>query len=231
MHLTFKPNRLYSLFNSLTYDQFVTKVLHKVFPKNYNVIKSQKLLKYDRTPFRLASVGMIFHSRQNEPHLIIEHRSSHVPRHPNEMALPGGAYDPSVDQNLLDTFARECQEEINVPKKLLEAHSHLRFQTTPTQFMVLPIVCSSKRENLRLKPDLHEIVNISSVSIAELVSTASVNQSVPYFSDCNEFDLPLYHGWSFKLVKGSNKRQHLIWGLTANIIAQFCYLVDKHFFN
>ncbi|KAJ3438017.1 nucleoside diphosphate-linked moiety x motif [Anaeramoeba flamelloides] len=231
MHLTFNPDRLSSLFNSLTYDQFVTKVLHKAFPKNDKVIKSHKLLKFDRTPFRLASVGMIFHSRQNEAHLIIEHRSSHVPRHPNEMALPGGAYDQSVDRNLLDTFTRECQEEIGVSKKLLEAHSHLRFQTTPTQFMVLPIVCSSKRENLKLKPDLHEIASISSVSIAELVSTARANQSIPYFSNCKEFDLPLFHGWSFKLVKGSNKRKHLIWGLTANIIAQFCSSVDKHFFN
>ncbi|KAJ3439463.1 nucleoside diphosphate-linked moiety x motif 8 [Anaeramoeba flamelloides] len=231
MHLKFSPNRLYNLFNSLTYDQFVTKVLHKVFPKNNSVIKSQKLLKFDRTPFRLASVGMIFHPRQNSPHIIIEHRSSDVPRHPNEMALPGGAYDPSVDSNLFDTFARECQEEIDVPKKLLEAHSHLRFETTTTQFMVLPIVCSSKRKNLRLKPDLYEIAKISSVPIADLVLTAKVNQSVPLFPDCNEFDLPVSHGWSFKLVKGSNQRQHLIWGLTANIIAQFCSQVDKHFFH
>lgn len=104
---------------------------------------------------------------RGEPFLVFAKRTEHVGTHRGQISFPGGRLDPS-DRGLLEAALRESEEEIGLPRGVVEPLGALDdTETVATQFVITPFV-GVVRAPVAWRPDGHEIEKVIEVPLQAL---------------------------------------------------------------
>ena len=154
-------------------------------------------------PARPAAVLVPVIARDQLTVLLTE-RTSHLAAHAGQIAFPGGKPDTS-DVSSIDTALREAQEEIGLPRALVEPLGFLDVYRTGTGFAVTPVVAL-------VRPDFEPAINVNEVAAAFEVPLA-------FLMD------PANHRIDAHTLGGRDRRfyampygERYIWGATAGIL-------------
>jgi 8-oxo-dGTP pyrophosphatase MutT (NUDIX family) len=87
-------------------------------------------------PIRRAAVLVPIVERP-QPTVLLTQRSAHLADHAGQIAFPGGKID-ATDNSPLDTALREAEEEVGLPRELVEPIGYLGLYGTSFGFRILP---------------------------------------------------------------------------------------------
>src|SRR5213594_615755 len=105
---------------------------------------------------------------RGEPCLVFTKRTQRVATHKGQISFPGGAVDPG-DGSFLDAALRECEEEIGLPRALVEPLGALDdTETFATNFVITPWV-GVVRKPVAWRPDGEEIERVIEVPFKALL--------------------------------------------------------------
>jgi 8-oxo-dGTP pyrophosphatase MutT (NUDIX family) len=138
-----------------------------------------------------------------EPTVLLTQRTE-LPSHPGQIAFPGGKIDPH-DVTPADAAMREAQEEIGLPRELIEPIGYLDLYLTFSGFRILPTVA-------RVGPGYKLVLSEAEVADAFEVPLA-------FLMDAQN------HALHSRDWKGVTRRyyampfgERYIWGVTAGIL-------------
>ncbi|MFM2100583.1 MAG: hypothetical protein RLZZ366_2122 [Pseudomonadota bacterium] len=149
-----------------------------------------------------------------EPGLILTQRPETMRRHPGQVAFPGGRVDPD-DADVIAAALREAEEEIALPRHLVNVIGPVPPYRTVTDYRVTPIIGV-------IPPDLPLIANAEEVAaIFEMPLSVALNLSL----------------WQDRTVDWAGQERHFhemhwegfrIWGATASMIVNLARQLRWH---
>ena len=163
-----------------------------------------------RTKLKHAAVMIgITQSEENELNVLLTKRTSHLKHHAGEISLPGGSFDVSQDQDITMTALREAEEEIGLDRNQSELIGYVSPQVSlGTGFIVTPIVSLIPKDFLPTM-NKEEVEEIFEVPLSFLLDQNSLQNERRIYDQIE---------WT---VYSYNYFDHLIWGLTAQILRKF----------
>ena len=163
-----------------------------------------------RTKLKHAGVMIgITQSEENELNVLLTKRTSHLKHHAGEISLPGGSFDVSQDQDITMTALREAEEEIGLDRNQSELIGYVSPQVSlGTGFIVTPIVSLIPKDFLPTM-NKEEVEEIFEVPLSFLLDQNSLQNERRIYDQIE---------WT---VYSYNYFDHLIWGLTAQILRKF----------
>ena len=106
---------------------------------------------------------------KGEPHLLFAKRTDRVGHHKGQIGFPGGTVS-ARDASVLDAALRECEEEVCLPRGVVDILGVLDdSETVATQFVITPYV-GLVREPVVWKADGEEIERVIEVPYAALAA-------------------------------------------------------------
>lgn len=147
-----------------------------------------------------------------EPSVVFTKRTEHLPRHPGEISFPGGMRHDG-DADLLATALRETEEELGLPRRLVDVLGTLQpLETFTTGLTIVPFVGALEADpTFTANPG--EIAVVLEFPLSRLLE---VEQRMSW-----EHEGTTYHGHVYELDG------HTIWGATARILNEFLGLIRK----
>lgn len=143
-------------------------------------------------------------------------RASYQGIHSGQMALPGGKYEPT-DENQIKTALREAEEEIGVKREKVKVIGSLsEFFVAVSNYMVLPVigVLDHKPE---LIPEAREVQDIITPSVSVLIDPNKLKEKemkvrgeIPM--NCPYFDL----------------EGRTVWGATAMMLSELVVILQEY---
>ena len=149
--------------------------------------------------------------RRPQPGLLLTQRSSHLRKHPGQVAFPGGAVD-STDTSLIAAALREAQEEVAIPPESVEIIGVLPPIDSATGFQVTPVLGV-------IPADLHyhasedEVASVFEMPLAEALQLGRYHP------------LDIYRQGHDHRVWLSWYQHYFVWGMTAGIIRELALQV------
>ena len=149
---------------------------------------------------------------RGEPYLVFAKRTDRVGHHKGQIAFPGGTISPR-DPSDLDAALRECDEEVGLPRAVVDVLGVLDDRETfATQFVITPFV-GLVREPIAWRPDGHEIEKVIEVPYAALADPR--NFRVEHWERDGVTRPVYFFDW----------QDDTIWGATARILKHYLELV------
>lgn len=111
-----------------------------------------------------AAVLIPLFERDNQLHVLLTLRASHLKHHAGQVSFPGGKVEPK-DKDLIETALREAEEEIGLSRDNCNVLGQLQSYQTLTGFRIKPIVAITP-ENYVYQMDKNEVAEIFSVPLA-----------------------------------------------------------------
>jgi 8-oxo-dGTP pyrophosphatase MutT (NUDIX family) len=199
---------------------------NKNFIYNEDLIK-EKLLPFD-SPQRLsikddffAPAAVLFTIRDipNKPfELVLIHRTEGGRNHAGQMSFPGGKFESTQDNSLMDTALRETEEEIGVPRKNVKILGCLHDFPTISGYNVSPFVGVISENQQMLKQE-SEVQAIVTVPIDFFVDKNNFREE-SFIMNGNKHPM-FYYDYTDK----KTTMTYSIWGATAHLILVFIDLV------
>jgi 8-oxo-dGTP pyrophosphatase MutT (NUDIX family) len=151
-----------------------------------------------------AAVLVPIYADERGPVVVYTERSADLRKHAGEISFPGGRQDPGED--LLTTALREAEEEIGLPRDLVEITDRLEpIGTFVSGFRITPYVARVPA-GLTWVPAAREVARVLELSVADLRRghrfERLLGKGVPIRTDTYTVD------------------GHLVWGATARITRQ-----------
>lgn len=91
--------------------------------------------------FMPAAVILPFFNKNNEAYLLFTLRTDKVLHHKGQVSFPGGAWEKQ-DKTLADTALRETEEEVGIPRNMLNIIGQLDDFPTISDFLVTPFAAT-----------------------------------------------------------------------------------------
>jgi 8-oxo-dGTP pyrophosphatase MutT (NUDIX family) len=164
-----------------------------------------------------AGVLVPLHEAGGEARVILTKRPETMPSHQGEIAFPGGRVQPHVDGAVVDAALRETEEEIGLPRELIEVAAELdTLATVASRFTVTPFV-GLLAPGPVLHPDPREVVRVLDVALSELLDDAVYREE--------RWELtsgPPPPGWGpgpHRTIHFFELEGETVWGATARILA------------
>lgn len=157
---------------------------------------------------RQAAVLIAIHEINNQLHVILTKRPTHLRAHPGQISFPGGKVE-QADISYQATALREAQEEIGLLSTNVEVIGALPAHKTFTGFEITPFVATVKQ------------------SFVPVIDPGEVDE---YFTVPLSFLLKRYHRHTQLYTRKGLQypvhfipyKQHFIWGATAAMIDLLC---------
>jgi len=150
---------------------------------------------------RSAAVLVILTNLDYNPEIIFTRRADHLTSHSGQVSFPGGRWEAG-DTDLSITALRETEEEIGLPRSLIELKGTLKQRYSRFGLNVLPYV-GVLHESVELVPNPDEIASIFHVPLN-------------YFIEKQPDRIDLLHRQDVRIVAPAwNYEDYDIWGLTA----------------
>ncbi len=169
---------------------------------------------FDETPDgnHLPSAVLIAITDRPEPGLILTQRSENLRKHPGQVAFPGGRVDPE-DADVVAAALREAEEEIGLPRALVDVigvtdpfHTHTGYSIIPVVAIIPPDV------DFVAAPD--EVAAIFEVPLAYALDPTRRNVVITEFEG---------HQRDYHEIVWKDRR---IWGVTAAMLVNLSYRLD-----
>ncbi|MCW4443551.1 CoA pyrophosphatase [Vibrio splendidus] len=153
---------------------------------------------------RKAAVVVGLVEREDGLHVIFTKRAAHLKHHPGQVSFPGGKHELS-DPSMQFTALRELHEEVGIRSDQVKIVGQLPALSTISKFSVTPIVAM-------VDPDYEAIIDENEVaSIFEVPATYVLDQAKLHSHTVNVKQIK-------HRVFAMPFEEHLIWGVTAQII-------------
>ena len=158
---------------------------------------------------RESAVLVPVFERDGEARVVLTKRPDTMANHRGEVAFPGGKIDPHVDRSPRDAALREAEEEIGLPRQLVDVIGQLdTMHTVSGPFLIAPFV-GLVGALPALVPDPREVERVFDVALSELLSDEVHHQERwDLFGEARAMHF-------FELV------DETVWGATARILAGF----------
>lgn len=141
------------------------------------------------------------------PQLILTKRSSTIKHHPGQIAFPGGRVDPE-DEDHIAAALREADEEIGLPRHLVEVLGELPHHITVSNYTMHPVV-GWVRESFEERPEAGEVSEVFEVPLAHVLDPANYAiHSRRWLGQVRHFYTVPYG-------------PYYIWGATARVLKSF----------
>jgi 8-oxo-dGTP pyrophosphatase MutT (NUDIX family) len=165
--------------------------------------------------WKTAAVLCLLVPKDNEWHIALMKRSANKhDKHSGQISFPGGKHENN-DPDYKFTALRETEEEFGIPTDQIEILGKLTALPVPaSNFLVYPYVgyCKTIPDFILEKA---EVASIVQPSISHLLDPA--NLKVKDWSNPS--------GWSMKNVPYFEVENHVVWGATAMMLAEFLEIV------
>ena len=156
-----------------------------------------------------AAVLIPLANLQSEPVILLTKRAAHLKKHAGQISFPGGRVDRG-DESLIHTALREAEEEIALPRSLVEVKGFLPDMLTGTGYRVTPVVGAVRATETellsKLIPAPEEVDDVIFAPAEKLL-----NKQL-YSSFEREYKGKRWTSWRID-IDG-----HIIWGATAAIL-------------
>ncbi|MBB4640286.1 CoA pyrophosphatase [Rhizorhapis suberifaciens] len=139
-----------------------------------------------------------------QPGLILTQRTAHLRKHPGQVAFPGGRVD-ETDADEIDAALREAEEEIALPRAMVEVIGVSDRYHTFTGFDIAPVLAVVPPD-LPLVPHAHEVADWFEMPLEYALDP---NNQVQRFIEYQGANRPYYE------ILWEDRR---IWGVTAAIL-------------
>ncbi|KIN65723.1 Hydrolase [Sulfitobacter noctilucae] len=106
--------------------------------------------------------------RNDDWHLLLTKRSSALKHHPGQIAFPGGKQD-DTDADVIAAALREAEEEIGLPRHLVEVLGTLPAHETVTGFSVTPVFAFVS-DTFTVIPEPGEVDEVFSVPLSHVLA-------------------------------------------------------------
>ncbi|MBN2153187.1 MAG: CoA pyrophosphatase [Candidatus Lokiarchaeota archaeon] len=137
-------------------------------------------------------------------------------RHSGEISFPGGRRDAG-DATLVDTAARECEEELGIPRRQLTVLGSFDDYSSPKQYIITPVVgfVTAPQSMTKNDDEVDEIIQIP----VEFFSKKETYSDTIYELDGERIAVARYEH-----IRPSGKKD-VIWGATGHLISKYMELV------
>ena len=152
-------------------------------------------------------------SNEPAPQLLFTRRTAHLKRHAGQVAFPGGKQDPG-DPDSVAAALREAEEEVALPRAMVEVLGTLDPYRTGTGFLVTPVV-GVVPPGLTLRADPGEVDALFHVPLAHVLDPANHERR------SGEWQGQTRHYWAIR------HDAHYIWGATAGMIVALARRLDQ----
>lgn len=164
-------------------------------------------------PLRRAAVLIAIISApdntSSEPHILLTLRNPDLPKHPGQVALPGGTQD-SEDANTLQTALRESHEETNLAPESISHPCQLPDFISSSGFRITPYVGIADNISVAdLKADPAEVSDLFTIPLV-----TCLNAEAYHLSRIN-------HNGLLRAYFEISGTKHRLWGVTAGILRGF----------
>ena len=157
-----------------------------------------------------ASVLVPLYVHQDQLHIVFTKRTDRVESHKGEISFPGGARDP-LDNDLIHTAVRECEEEIGLRREHIEIIGQLDDIITISDFHVSVYVgrLHSHPSPYVWLPQEAEVAEVLEVPLTHLRDERNI------------IEVPRQRDGVLTLMEGWLWRDHVIWGATGRMLRIF----------
>jgi 8-oxo-dGTP pyrophosphatase MutT (NUDIX family) len=142
--------------------------------------------------------------------VLLTQRTTHLRAHAGHVAFPGGRIDPE-DASATAAALREAEEEVGLPRALVEVIGTLPVYRTVTFFDVTPVV-ALVRPGFTLALDSFEVAEAFEVPLAFLMTPANHRRHAFEAAGLKREFL------SMPWPRADGPGEHFIWGATAAMI-------------
>lgn len=154
-----------------------------------------------------------------EPGILLTKRTSHLNKHPGQVAFPGGRIDPT-DPTPEAAALREAQEEIGLNPAHAELTGRLPDLLTGTGYRITPILAllpeGHDLADLGLTPSPHEVETIFQLPLETLLDRTAPQRKTRLWRGRNR----AYWEWPHP--------EHHIWGATAAMLVTLADLLRSN---
>jgi len=148
-----------------------------------------------------AAVLAILTNLEHHPEIIFTRRADHMNSHSGQVSFPGGRWEER-DVDLSNTALRETEEEIGLPRSVIQLKGTLKPRFSRNGLYVLPYV-GVMHEQVEYIPNPEEIASVFHVPLS-------------YFAENQPDRIDLLQRDGVRIVAPAwNFEDYDIWGLTA----------------
>jgi 8-oxo-dGTP pyrophosphatase MutT (NUDIX family) len=168
---------------------------------------------YSPEESRAAAGLMLLFPVDDEARIVLTVRASHLPSHPRQVSLPGGAVEQgeTIDQAAL----REAREEVGLDASAVRLLGRLTPLHIPVSGFVLHPVVALMDWRPALRASDHEVERILEVPLDDLADPARRLSRRVTLEDRGEVEVPYIE------VHGAE-----LWGATAMVLSELFWVLD-----
>ena len=157
-----------------------------------------------REAWRMAAVLVPIVAREPEATVLLTLRTTHLSAHSGQIAFPGGKIETG-DATPIETALREAEEEIGLPRNLVNPLSLLDLHNTGTGFRIIPVLALVD-PFFTPAPDPNEVADVFEVPLSFLMEEENHMRHLREWKDRRI----LFYAMEYE--------QRFIWGATAAIL-------------
>ncbi len=162
---------------------------------------------------RKACVLVTLVNKANHLHLLLTKRTDTVEHHKGQISFPGGMVDED-DESETATALREAEEEIGIPRSMINILGTLDDIHIPSGFVVTPVVgyidCLSE-----IKTSADEVAEVLMIPLEKFFDPSLRTLETRELKGKHR-QVYFYHVW-----------KEPVWGATAHIIKQLVDLIEQ----
>jgi 8-oxo-dGTP pyrophosphatase MutT (NUDIX family) len=165
----------------------------------------------ERMGVRDGAALLMVYPHRDEPHVVLTERGADLRHHTGQISLPGGRVDPG--ESIADAALRETEEEIGVPRSVIDVVGALTPLQIPVSGFVLHAVVGVAVARPVFHPAEREVARILEVPLSRFADQGIVKREVRTRTRDGmsvQVDTPYFD------LDGAK-----VWGATAMVLTEF----------